>query len=78
MPQVEGRQRDGNRPVRVTGDEDFPVELTLAKTYDRLFDGIDFGAADEADLIALDGNPLTEIEAVKRVRFVMRGGRVVP
>ena len=32
----------------------------------------------EADLIALEGNPLTEIEAVKRVRFVMRGGRVVP
>jgi imidazolonepropionase-like amidohydrolase len=29
----------------------------------------------EADLIALTGNPLTEIEAVKRVRFVMRGGR---
>jgi hypothetical protein len=33
---------NGN-PVRVTGDEDFPVELTLAKTYDRFFDGIDFG-----------------------------------
>jgi imidazolonepropionase-like amidohydrolase len=32
----------------------------------------------EADLIALEGNPLTEIEAVKRVRFVMRGGRVMP
>jgi imidazolonepropionase-like amidohydrolase len=29
----------------------------------------------EADLIALDGNPLTAIEAVKRVRFVMKGGR---
>src|SRR5688572_7923017 len=32
----------------------------------------------EADLIALEGNPLTEIEAVKRVRFVMKGGRVMP
>jgi imidazolonepropionase-like amidohydrolase len=30
----------------------------------------------EADLIALEGNPLTEIEAVKRVVFVMKGGRV--
>jgi imidazolonepropionase-like amidohydrolase len=30
----------------------------------------------EADLIALEGNPLTEIEAVKRVQFVMKGGRV--
>ena len=29
----------------------------------------------EADLIALRGNPLTEIEAVKRVVFVMKGGR---
>jgi len=29
----------------------------------------------EADLIALEGNPLTDIEAVKRVVFVMRGGR---
>ena len=31
----------------------------------------------EADLIALEGNPLTEIEAVKQVRFVMKGGRVM-
>ncbi|HSE52733.1 MAG TPA: amidohydrolase family protein, partial [Gemmatimonadales bacterium] len=29
----------------------------------------------EADLIALEGDPLTEIEAVKRVAFVMRSGR---
>ena len=29
----------------------------------------------QADLIALTGNPLTEIEAVTRVRFVMKGGR---
>ena len=39
-------------PVRVTGDEDFPVELTVLKTYDRLFDGIDFGTAEEADMVA--------------------------
>jgi len=30
----------------------------------------------EADLIALDGNPLPEIEAVRRVVFVMKGGKV--
>lgn len=30
----------------------------------------------QADLIALDGDPLQEIEAVRRVRFVMKGGRV--
>jgi imidazolonepropionase-like amidohydrolase len=31
----------------------------------------------QADLIALEGNPLEEIEAVLRVRFVMKGGKVV-
>lgn len=31
----------------------------------------------EADLIALEGNPLREIEAVRRVVFVMKGGIVI-
>jgi len=31
----------------------------------------------QADLIALDGNPLEEIEAVRRVVFVMRAGRLL-
>src|SRR6266540_2112964 len=30
----------------------------------------------EADLIAVDGDPTTDINAVKRVAFVMRGGKV--
>jgi imidazolonepropionase-like amidohydrolase len=30
----------------------------------------------EADLIALSGDPLTDISAVKRVAFVMKGGKV--
>ncbi len=30
----------------------------------------------QADLIALDGDPLREIEAVRRVAFVMKGGKV--
>jgi imidazolonepropionase-like amidohydrolase len=30
----------------------------------------------DADLIAVDGDPLADIAAMKRVRFVMRGGRV--
>ena len=32
----------------------------------------------QADVIALEGNPLEEIEAVRRVRFVMKGGKVAP
>ncbi|HYS56201.1 MAG TPA: amidohydrolase family protein [Thermoanaerobaculia bacterium] len=31
----------------------------------------------EADLIALDGDPLSDITALERVAFVMKGGRVV-
>lgn len=31
----------------------------------------------EADLVAVDGNPLEDISAVRRVIFVMRGGKVV-
>jgi len=30
-----------------------------------------------ADLIAVEGNPVEEIAAVRRVRFVMKGGEVV-
>jgi imidazolonepropionase-like amidohydrolase len=30
----------------------------------------------EADLVATDGNPLDDITAVRRVVFVMKGGRV--
>ena len=30
----------------------------------------------EADIIALDGDPLQDITAVRRVAFVMRGGKV--
>ncbi len=30
----------------------------------------------EADIIAVDGNPLTDITAVRRVVFVMKGGKV--
>jgi imidazolonepropionase-like amidohydrolase len=30
-----------------------------------------------ADLIAVDGDPLTDVQRLEQVRFVMQGGRVV-
>jgi imidazolonepropionase-like amidohydrolase len=44
--------------------------LRLEKTVGTLAPGY------EADIIGLDGDPTTDINAVKRVAFVMRGGRV--
>ena len=38
------------RPFKVTGDESFPPELLLSKTYDRFFDGVDFRLMDAEDL----------------------------
>ena len=44
--------------------------LRLEKTTGTLAPGF------EADLVALDGDPLTDISAVTRVAFVMKGGKV--
>jgi imidazolonepropionase-like amidohydrolase len=44
--------------------------LNLDKTIGTLAPGY------EADLVALDGDPLTDITAVTRVAFVMKGGKV--
>lgn len=45
---------DGD-PMTVDDKEDFPRELTVSKTYDRFFDGVDFAAFDpeaiEAELL---------------------------
>ncbi len=40
------------RPLRIRGNESFPIEMTVSKTYDRFFDGVDFDTLDEDDLEA--------------------------
>ncbi len=41
---------DDGKPFRITGNETFPPELLLSKTYDRFFDGVDFTSMGPADL----------------------------
>ncbi len=38
--------------LRIRGNESFPVEMTVSKTYDRFFDGIDFATVTPEDLQA--------------------------
>jgi imidazolonepropionase-like amidohydrolase len=45
--------------------------LGLEKTIGTLADGF------QADLVAVDGNPLEDITALRRVVFVMKGGKVM-
>lgn len=56
-------------PLVVTTDEAFPIDLTLSKTYDRLFDGVDFEAVDNTDLNA---NIAAVLELETRVAFGTR------
>ena len=67
------RVRQGNqRPMDaiVSATSMAARSLSLEKTIGTLAAGY------EADLIAVDGDPLTDITAVKRVAFVMKGGKV--
>lgn len=50
---LELASEDGpGQPMRVKASEDFPKELTVSKTYDRFFDGVDFSTFDEAAIEA--------------------------
>jgi len=44
--------------------------LALEKQLGALAPGL------QADIIAVDGNPLEDITSMRRVTFVMRGGRI--
>jgi len=56
-------------PLAISADEPFPVELTLSKTYDRFFDGVDFESASTEDLNA---NIMAMLEFETRVSFGTR------
>lgn len=56
-------------PVRISAEEAFPVDLTLSKTYDRFFDGVDFSSFDAADVNA---NIMAVLELESRVSFGTR------
>jgi imidazolonepropionase-like amidohydrolase len=67
------RVRQGNQPPMdaiVSATSLSARSLNLDRTIGTLAPGF------EADLIALDGDPLTDITAVTRVAFVMKGGTV--
>jgi hypothetical protein len=52
-------QLDGeDLPMKVNHKENFPKELTVSKTYDRFFDGIDFEDFDQAALAESLGDVL--------------------
>ncbi len=51
-------------PLRISGDEAFPVELTVSKTYDRFFDGVDFESLSNEDLAR---NALAVLELETRI-----------
>jgi len=65
-------QQGGQKPMDaiVSGTSLAAQSLNLADTIGTIAPGL------EADLVALDGDPLQDITALRRVVFVMKGGRV--
>jgi len=66
------RVKDGQSPMDaiVTATSRSAESLQLEKQVGAIAPGL------EADIIAIDGNPLQDITAVRRVTFVMKGGKV--
>jgi imidazolonepropionase-like amidohydrolase len=69
---VERVRQGGQKPMDaiVSATSLSAKSMRLDKTIGTLAPGF------EADLVALDGDPLTDITAVTRVAFVMKGGKV--
>jgi imidazolonepropionase-like amidohydrolase len=66
-------KRAGTGPARAT-EEGTMVNATVMGWQDRI-GSIERGKY--ADIIAVTGNPLTDISELQRVKFVMKGGRIV-
>jgi imidazolonepropionase-like amidohydrolase len=67
------RVRDGGQPAMeaIVGGTSLAAEsLRLGDKIGSIADGM------EADLVAVAGNPLDDITAVRKVVFVMKGGKV--
>lgn len=62
---------DAGDPLVVEGGQEQPVELTVSKTYDRFFDGIDFAVATTEELQA-------QVAAVLVLETSVTRGRVAP
>src|SRR5437867_1890746 len=69
---VERVRQGGQKPMDgiISATSMAARSMRLEKTIGTLASGY------EADLVALDGDPLQDITAVRRVAFVMRGGKV--
>jgi imidazolonepropionase-like amidohydrolase len=69
---VERVRQGGQKPMDaiISATSLSAKSLRLDKTIGTIAPGF------EADIVALDGDPLTDIAAVTRVAFVMKGGRV--
>jgi imidazolonepropionase-like amidohydrolase len=66
------RVRSGQRPMdAIMGLTSLAAEsMNLHTTLGSITPGL------EADLVAVEGDPLTDINALSRVRFVMKGGKI--
>jgi imidazolonepropionase-like amidohydrolase len=66
------RVRAGQNPMEaiVAMTSSAAASMGMENTIGALAPGL------EADLVAVEGNPLEEITALTRVRFVMKGGKV--
>lgn len=59
------------KPMEIAAQEDFPVELTVSKTYDRFLDGVDFDTLDEEDVEDQLDNRLREVTRIQAGRQVL-------